>query len=317
MPVPFVDPKTHEVLERDGDTLALKTSGAVVAKIVDGIPRFVDGSEYAASFGWQWNRWHDPLSDERSTGDSHRREILDRTHFERYDLAGKTLLECGMGGGDDTEILLTFPLSEIHAFDLSNAVDRAAAYLTDPRLTLSQASIFEIPYADESFDIVFCHRVVQHTPDPEAALRAVCRKVRPGGLLFAHSYKLSLLSLMQYKYKYRFITKRLDLESVARFVDRFGERFYRVHQWGRRRPKLLRYLLWSFLPFSDINQYGDRTEEEMIELSKLCTFDALTPRYDKPLTARRFRNIIESEGFQIEHFYEATVSPVYCTAVKE
>ena len=36
-----------------------------------------------------------------------------------------------MGGGDDTEVLVTLPFAEIHSFDLSSAVERAHKHLKD------------------------------------------------------------------------------------------------------------------------------------------------------------------------------------------
>lgn len=315
--VPFIDPKTGRELRRTGDSLIDPTTGQDVAPIIRGVPRFVraDGS-YASSFGYQWNTWEDTLSDERSTGDAKLQLITARTHFDGYDLEGHTILECGMGGGDDTEVLLRFPFSEVHAFDLSSAVDRAARHLHDPRLVLSQASIFEIPYRDASFDVVFCHRVLQHTPDPVEALRSVCRKVKPGGLLFAHSYKASWRYLMGYKYKYRWLTKRLAPERIHDFVERAGPQLYRVQRRAARSGRLVRFLASSIVPFEMLDQYGALDENALMEVAKLTTFDALTPRYDRPMRSATFQRTIEAEGFRIEHFHDPKVSPLYCTAVR-
>ena len=182
MRVPLVDPETHEPLVEASGALVNPGTGEVVAPIVAGLPRFVLPEEdYATSFGWQWNRWEHVRSDSRSQGHRLGETILHRTRFGEFDLEGKTLLECGMGGGDDTEVLLSLPLGEIHAFDISTSVDRAARYLKDERLTITRASIYEIPYPDASFDFVFCHRVPQHTPDPERALRCICAKVGQEG----------------------------------------------------------------------------------------------------------------------------------------
>ena len=132
--IPFFDPVTKTELATQGEAL-VDSTGRVVAPIVDGIPRFVETSDdYAENFGWQWQHWHDAMSDSRATGRA-KRDLLDkRTHFSRFDLDGKSILECGMGGGDDTEVLLQMPFAEVHSFDLSNAVDRAGKYLEDPRL---------------------------------------------------------------------------------------------------------------------------------------------------------------------------------------
>jgi hypothetical protein len=160
-PIPFIDPATGRELVRAGDYFVHPESMKPIAPIVDGIARFVDSfDDYAESFGWQWNHWADTLSDSRLTGDTKYELLRDRTQFEEFDMDGKTILECGMGGGDDTEVLLGWPFREVHAFDLSRSVDRARQFLKDPRLTISQASILDIPYADKSFDFVFCHRVL-------------------------------------------------------------------------------------------------------------------------------------------------------------
>ncbi len=291
-------------------------TGEVVAPIVGGIPRFVEGGNYADSFGWQWNRWHSTLSDERATGTAKRELILERTRFAEYELDGRTILECGMGGGDDTEVLLTLPFSEVHAFDISTSVDRAAHYLRDPRVVLSQASINEIPYPDAAFDVVYCHRVLQHTPDPEASLRAICRKVKPGGLLFAHVYKLGWLHLMHFKYKYRWLTTRLPHRCIARYVERFGPFWHRVNRFMWSHGVLLKGLAYNFVPFQWHGDYGQMGESQLLEYEKLDTFDALTPRYDRPMTSLRFRRTIEGEGFRIEHFFDPPVSPLHCTAVR-
>lgn len=317
MPVDFADPVSQEPLVVEDDGVYTRAGHSRVAEVVDTIPRFVDGGmNYAEdSFGFQWKKWRNTLSDARNTGSMRRSVILRRTHFDEYDTEGKTILECGMGGGDDTEVLLQFPFAEVHSFDLTTAVERARDTLDDPRLTLSQASIFSIPYPDESFDFVYCHRVLQHTPDPAEALRQICRKVKPGGVLFAHSYKKSWRYLMHYKYKYRWLTKRVPRAWVLSFIDRFGRFLFRVNELAGR-TRFTRVLGYNFVPFDPIREYGSLDREGLIEVCKLVTFDALTPTYDKPMTTKRFLKIIEEEGFRVDHLQDPPRSPLCCTATR-
>lgn len=283
---------------------------------MEGIPRFVRAEGYAASFGWQWKQWADTLSDARSGGDNKRRLLLERTRFDRYGMEGRAILECGMGGGDDTEVLLTLPFAEVHAFDLSTAVERAAPLRSDGRLVLSQASIFDMPYADASFDFVFCHRVLQHTPDPEGALRAVCRKVAPRGVLFAHCYKRSWRNMMTYKYKYRWLTRRLPHDTLHDLITRHGDRLHRLQLRAVERGRLTAFLAASFVPFEQVPEYQGAGSAQLREIAELCTFDALSPRFDRPMTTRRFVRVIESEGLHVEHLHNPKVSPLWCTAVR-
>jgi ubiquinone/menaquinone biosynthesis C-methylase UbiE len=313
--VDFIDPATGgSVVQVDG-ALADPASGRVIARIEHGIPRFVDAQEtYASSFGWQWNRWEDALSDQRSGLDAKRKLVLERTRFEELDLDGATILECGMGGGDDTEVLLTLPFSEVHSFDLSNSVDRARRTIDDARLVLSQASIFAIPYPDQAFDVVYCHRVIQHTPDPERALRCVARKVKPGGILFVHSYNRSWRCMSNFKYRYRWITRRMRPEQLASIIERRGPRLHRINQWARRRGRIVAFLASTVVPFEPILEYGDASPEQVLEIGKLVTFDALSPRFDNPMRASTFRRAITEEGFEILHLNDRSDAPLWCTA---
>ena len=317
--ISLVDPLTHETLREKGGFLVNAKTLEPVAPIIDGIPRFVDADKnYAESFGWQWKKWAHARSDARNPGHRLRQVIMQRTHFEEYDLPGKSILECGMGGGDDTEILLQLPFAEIHSFDISTSVERAMKFLKDDRLVISQASIFHIPYPDASFDVVYCHRVLQHTPDPQRALRKICQKVKPGGILFAHSYKRSWRHMMEWRYKYRWLSKRLPWKGIYFYVDRCGPPLHRIVQ-RMYRTRLGMAFAYNFVPFYNLprEDYSHLSDEQFLELMQHITFDALTPWHDHPMTSRTFRRIIEEEGFRIEHLHDPKVSPVYCTAIRQ
>ena len=317
--IAFVDPRDHVALELKGDCYRNPATGAAVATLRSGIARFVEpGENYAESFGYQWKKWHSIRSDQRNPGHGLREVILERTHFGEFDLAGKTLLECGMGGGDDTEVLLGLPFGEIHSFDLSSAVERAAQYLKDDRLRIFQASIYDIPYPDASFDVVYCHRVLQHTPDPAEALRRICAKVKPGGLLFAHSYKRSPRHMAEWRYKYRWLTKRLPWRWIDAYVETLGGPLHRLNRLLYRNPHTAE-IAYRFIPFYRLPQTGEGSataEESIIELEKQITFDALTPWHDHPMRSDEFRAILERAGFRIAHFFDPEVSPMFATAVR-
>lgn len=59
---------------------------------------------------------------------------------------------------------------------------RKLRYLRRTNERLVQASLFRLPFRDESFDCVICSEVIEHIP-PEGALEALKRIVGPGGIL--------------------------------------------------------------------------------------------------------------------------------------
>jgi SAM-dependent methyltransferase len=95
----------------------------------------------------------------------------------------RNLLEVGCGTG--------FVLQRL-AQDLPQANIAALEYYPDalpiarrrcPRAQLGQADITNLPYAAE-FDVVGCFDVLEHIPDDLAALRNLCKVMRPDGTLF-------------------------------------------------------------------------------------------------------------------------------------
>lgn len=52
-----------------------------------------------------------------------------------------------------------------------------------PAARVQQASLYQLPFAGASFDVVLCNHVLEHVPDLAAALAELVRVLRPGGLL--------------------------------------------------------------------------------------------------------------------------------------
>jgi ubiquinone/menaquinone biosynthesis C-methylase UbiE len=51
----------------------------------------------------------------------------------------------------------------------------------EPTVDLRGADCENLPYADDSFDIVYSWGIVHHTPDTQRALAEIVRVCRPGG----------------------------------------------------------------------------------------------------------------------------------------
>lgn len=110
---------------------------------------------------------------------------------------GLRLLDVGCGPGTITvDLAAAVAPGEVVAVDASAGVlaeaaahvDEAVAVareagVAEPRVELRQADVMALPFADDSFDVVHAHQVLQHLPDPVGALREMRRVTRPGGVV--------------------------------------------------------------------------------------------------------------------------------------
>jgi ubiquinone/menaquinone biosynthesis C-methylase UbiE len=107
------------------------------------------------------------------------RKLIDRFHrsilAKIADLAPATFLDAGCGEGFVAELLLRqMPGLELTGFDFNpDAVEIAKA--KNPGATFITASIFDLPFDDNSFDVVGCFEVLEHLVDPQQALKELTR----------------------------------------------------------------------------------------------------------------------------------------------
>ncbi len=235
---------------------------------------------YAESFGDQWNRWRRVQLDSVTGKPLSRARLFEGTRWPE-DLTGERVLELGCGAGRFTEVLLDAG-AEVWAVDASSAVDAARANLGEhARLQLAQADLFDLPFAEGTFDRVLCFGVIQHTPDPR---RAFLTASRYGRWLAADVYrKQPYVDRWSAKTLWRPLTKRLPRNLLRRVVEWYVPRWLRVDTRLARIPKLGRFLTavvpcWNYTGLYPLDQ------NELVAWAVLDTFDALSPRYDEPQT---------------------------------
>ena len=102
---------------------------------------------------------------------------------------GDRLLDVGCGPGSITVGLArqVGGTGHVTAIDVdAGVVGQAAAAVQAARLdntSCEVCSVYDLPYEDDSFDVAYAHQTLQHLSDPVRALAAMCRVVKPGGLL--------------------------------------------------------------------------------------------------------------------------------------
>lgn len=102
--------------------------------------------------------------------------------FDKF--AGARLLEVGCGMGTD---LLQFARggAKVTGVDLTSRsieISRQHLAVCDERGDFAISDAETLPFADESFDVVYSNGVLHHTSDTVGAVRELHRVLRPGGL---------------------------------------------------------------------------------------------------------------------------------------
>ncbi len=111
------------------------------------------------------------------------RTLADLLHHDTRYAPGSLVLEAGCGTGAQTrEIVERCPGISLVSVDLSAASLRAAR-ARGLATELVRGEIASLPFRDGSFDHVFVCFVLEHLADPEGALRALRRLIRPGGTI--------------------------------------------------------------------------------------------------------------------------------------
>jgi len=156
--------------------------------------------------------------------------------YER--MAPATVLEVGCGEGRLAQHLVTHPAAvprpgRFVACDLELS---AIAAGLDPLIEFRAASIYELPFADASFDVVVCCEVLEHLEDPGRALAEVARVARRGTIVSTPREPLwRAMNMMRGKYLAQLGNTPGHVQHFgSRALERLVDRAFRVVD--RRRP---------------------------------------------------------------------------------
>jgi SAM-dependent methyltransferase len=111
--------------------------------------------------------------------------------LDALNVAGKRVLEIGLGEGADSEQLIRRGAAWSGVDLTAESIERVGVRLALRNLPyeeLRQGSVLRLPFADGSFDVVFSHGVLHHVPGIQQAQREIHRVLRPGGELVMMVY---------------------------------------------------------------------------------------------------------------------------------
>ena len=100
------------------------------------------------------------------------------------------LLDVGAGSGTISVAFAEMvPEGQVIATDLNPDILVRAQGVAESHgtqnITFQAADVYNLPYEDETFDVVHCHQVLYQLKEPVNALREMLRVTRPGGIVAA------------------------------------------------------------------------------------------------------------------------------------
>ncbi|MFJ6548841.1 class I SAM-dependent methyltransferase [Microbacterium sp. NPDC091676] len=117
------------------------------------------------------------------------RDIANSAAYLRPHLTAQTrLLDVGAGPGSIT-VDFAGEVAHVTATEIDDAALSLSRDLAAARgvanIAFSVEDVHALSFADDSFDVVHAHQVLQHVADPVQALREMRRVAKPGGLIAA------------------------------------------------------------------------------------------------------------------------------------
>ncbi len=232
------------------------------------------------TFGRQWKTWGKSERIYGFTDDEAREWFLTDLTARDIDAAyfqGKTVLEVGCGHGRFVRILNDL-CGEYVALDLGPSVDLAREITKDyPNVHIVQANAMTPPFKEESFDYVWSHGVLHHTPSTRTAF--------------------NVISVLPKKHTGRIY---IWVYHKGGFIWEYGNRF--VRSITSRMPEKLLYLIsYALVPMLYlIPAYNKRVNLSNMSWGEcaLSTHDWLAPKYQWHHSPEEVISWFEEQGYR-------------------
>lgn len=106
-------------------------------------------------------------------------EILNRMEH----IQASRILDLGCGNGNVIALLREQRPASYYGLDISQSMIREAKKRLGDQVTLDVGDAEELPYENQSFDLIICNASFHHYPNPQKALKEMKRVLQPGGII--------------------------------------------------------------------------------------------------------------------------------------
>jgi len=174
-------------------------------------------------------------------------------------LQGRRVLEVGCGVGDFAVHLAragaTVTAVDFAPVAIEMARARAAAHAETVDFRAADAQ--NLPFPDESFDLLFSCECLEHLPDPAQALREMTRVLRPGGQLMLTTENYSNAMLLAWVVAW-WRREPFNSGSVAQPIEQFFL-FWRVRRMLREAGLRVRRMIGAHHVFLLLPRFHPHT----------------------------------------------------------
>lgn len=167
-------------------------------------------------------------------------------------LKGKTCLDAGCGSGRYSVALALHGAQQITAVDVSptgleTAKNNAKEF---KQIQFQKASVLNLPFPDESFDLVWCAGVLHHTNDFHKGLTELTRVLKQNGKLFLLVYGSGGL-----RWKVIKAVRPIARDLGQEFIDRA------IQNSGLPANNHKNYMDDLFVPIQDLTKFKDLNQK--------------------------------------------------------
>lgn len=258
---------------------------------------------YSENFGVQWNKFDKTQLDLKNDGLSLSKDrFFQASGWSAINLSGQDILEVGSGAGRFSEVVLKHTSANLYSVDYSDAVSvnfKNNSPIAPNRFNLFQASIYEMPFLDESFDKVFCFGVLQHTPNFRSSIKSLINKTKIGGEIVVDFYPINgWWTKIHAKYIFRPLTKKMSFDSLLKVIEKNVD-------WLINLSKFLNKIglshLTRFIPLVDLKTIPSKglNTSQFREWVILDTFDMFSPEHDHPQRINSVASMFREFGAEV------------------
>lgn len=233
-----------------------------------------------AGFGYEWTKY------KKFTEGYDYEHVMTEVPEDFYE--GKLILDAGCGFGRHMNIIRKFKGTEVIGVDFSIAVTSAMELIGfSPNVHIVQADLFNLPFRQNTFDLIYSWGVLHHTPNTKDAFFKLVPHVKDGGRFSLRVYRNIFAPAHAAQKGIRYFTSRMPLPMLRAICSLAWPVHFLSYKCGFQYVPIWSHICRFFFKFS-----------EDWETSLNDTFDWWHPRYNHYHKKSEVRAWFEEIGFK-------------------